>query len=654
MGQEVVDRLHRLMWKAPQRIAIEIAEIWICDDESALEMSQSVVLVEFESVFAVSNLHKGKVRSPTVARNLVNIEEVSKAFDIRPLLTKVSLGISEGERIGIVGRNGAGKSTLMRIITGEEAPDAGRVTKSNSTAIGYLAQIDNADPTATVGDVVLGDREKHEWAGDSRIREIFTGLFGGFDDHLFERTFGNLSGGEKRRVGLAKLLIDDIQLVLLDEPTNHLDVEGVAWLAEHLKRRTDLAVLVVTHDRWFLDEITERTWEVVQGKVEEYEGGYSAFVLAKAERSRQSAATEARRNNLIRKELAWLRRGAPARTTKPKFRVDAANELISAEPAPRDGSELLKFALNRLGKTVLEAKDMQVKAGDKELLSHLTWNIGPGDRIGIVGINGAGKSTLMRVLASELQPAAGKLTTGITVKIAFLTQHLDELDPTWRVLEAVEKVAQYVELGKGKTLSASQLCERLGFDRDGQWTPVGDLSGGERRRLQLTRLLMDAPNVLMLDEPTNDFDIETLTELEDLLDSYGGTLLVVSHDRYFLERVCDRFVGLLGDLQLRDLPRGVDEYLELRHQQSTPTQNSGGKGKSSSAAEERQLKKDLTRVERQIEKGRAEVARLTAEQETFAMDPTKLVEVSEQLAKVSAELVTREEEWLSITMALEG
>ena len=617
-------------------------------------MSEWIVLIEFESVFAVSNLHDGKVRSPTVARNLVNIEEVSKAFDIRPLLTKVSLGISEGERIGIVGRNGAGKSTLMRIITGEESPDEGRVTKSNATNIGYLAQIDKADPAATVGDVVLGDREKHEWAGDARIREIFTGLFGGFDDHLFERTFGNLSGGEKRRVGLAKLLIDDIQLILLDEPTNHLDVEGVAWLANHLKKRSDLAVLVVTHDRWFLDEITDRTWEVVQGAVEEYDGGYSAFVLAKAERSRQAASSEARRNNLIRKELAWLRRGAPARTTKPKFRVDAANELISAEPAPRDGSELLKFALNRLGKTVLETKDMQVKAGDKELLSHLTWNIGPGDRIGIVGINGAGKSTLMRVLASEIPPAAGKLTTGITVKIAFLTQHLDELDPTWRVLEAVEKVAQFVELGKGKTLSASQLCERLGFDRDGQWTPVGDLSGGERRRLQLTRLLMDSPNVLMLDEPTNDFDIETLTELEDLLDSFGGTLIVVSHDRYFLERVCDRFVGLLGDLQLRDLPRGVDEYLELRHSSGQPAQSSNTKVKSSSAAEERQLKKDLTRVERQIEKGKAEVERLTHDLEVHALDSGKLQEITEQLAKVSQELATREEEWLSITLALEG
>ena len=573
---------------------------------------------------------------------------------MRPLLDKVSLGISEGERIGIVGRNGAGKSTLMRIISGEESPDAGRVTKSNSTNIGFLAQIDKADPEATVGDVVLGDRAKHEWAGDARIREIFTGLFGGFDDHLFERTFRNLSGGEKRRVGLAKLLIDDIQLILLDEPTNHLDVEGVAWLADHLKKRSDLAVLVVTHDRWFLDEITERTWEVVHGSVEEYDGGYSAFVLAKAERSRQAAATEARRNNLIRKELAWLRRGAPARTSKPKFRVDAANELISAEPAPRDGSELLKFALNRLGKTVLETKDMQVKAGDKELLSHLTWNIGPGDRIGIVGVNGAGKSTLMRVLASELAPAAGKLTTGITVKIAFLTQHLDELDPTWRVLEAVEKVAQYVELGKGKTLSASQLCERLGFDRDGQWTPVGDLSGGERRRLQLTRLLMDAPNVLMLDEPTNDFDIETLTELEDLLDSFGGTLLVVSHDRYFLERVCDRFVGLLGDLQLRDLPRGVDEYLELRKSSIQNRANSSPKSKSSSAAEERQLKKDLQRVEKQIAKAREVLAQLQKELEDSTSNSERLVELTQKIQDISAELLEKEEEWLTITVALEG
>jgi ATP-binding cassette subfamily F protein uup len=590
-----------------------------------------------------------------VARNVVNIEEVSKAFDIRPLLDRVSLGVSEGERIGIVGRNGSGKSTLMKIIAGIEDPDAGRVTKTNAARIGILSQIDTAQENATVGDVVIGNREKHEWASDPLIREIFTGLFGGFDDHLFERVFASLSGGEKRRVGLAKLLIDDLDLILLDEPTNHLDVEGVAWLADHLNKRKDLALLVVTHDRWFLDVVTDRTWEVVLGKVEEYDGGYSAFVLAKAERSRQANVLDSRRNNLIRKELAWLRRGAPARTTKPKFRVDAANELISAEPAPRDSAELLKFALNRLGNTVFELHHAVIKAGDKELIDNLTWNVGPGDRIGIVGVNGAGKTTLMRTLAGLTQPAAGKLVTGITVKIAFLTQHLDELDPTWRLLEAVEKVATHVEIGKGKTLSASQLCERLGFDRDAQWTPVANLSGGERRRLQLTRLLMDSPNVVLLDEPTNDFDIETLTELEDLLDSYGGTLIVISHDRYFLERVCDRFYGLLGDGTLRDLPRGVDQYLEQRadavNRQSGATVKSSS---SSTAAEERQLKKDLARVEKQIAKGKERVASLLAEQEEESLNHVRLGEIDSELSAAAQELQSREEEWLEITLALES
>jgi len=588
-----------------------------------------------------------------MARNLVNLEGVSKAFDIRPLLTKVSIGVSEGDRIGIVGRNGAGKSTLMKIIAGIESVDEGRVTQGNSVRVGMLSQVDVADKSATVGDIVIGNREKHEWASDPKIREVFTGLFGGFDDHLFERVFLTLSGGEKRRVGLAKLLIDELDLIMLDEPTNHLDVEGVDWLARHLNARKDLAVLVVTHDRWFLDAVTDRTWEVVGGSLEEYDGGYSAFVLAKAERARQSSAMDARRNNLIRKELAWLRRGAPARTTKPKFRVDAANELISAEPAPRDQSELLKFALNRLGRTVLEFQHAKISAGDKELIKELTWNIGPGDRFGIVGINGAGKTTLMRTMASELEVAAGKLVTGITVKIAFLTQHLDELDPTWRVLEAVEKVANHIEIGKGRTLSASQLCERLGFDRDGQWTPVGDLSGGEKRRLQLTRLLMDSPNVLLLDEPTNDFDIETLTELEDLLDSFGGTLIVISHDRYFLERVCDRFVGLLGDGELRDLPRGVDQYLEDR-EKSLTVQSGTSTGKVSNAAQQRTLKKDLTRVERQIEKAREKLAALKAEQESASFDAPRLIEIATEMATIESELATREEEWLEITMALDS
>jgi ATP-binding cassette subfamily F protein uup len=584
-----------------------------------------------------------------VARNLVNIEEVSKAFDIRALLERVSLGVSEGDRIGIVGRNGSGKSTLMKVIAAIESPDQGRVTKANSVRIGLLSQVDKADPNSTVGDVVIGDRAKHEWASDSGIREVFTGLFGGFDDHLFERKFSTLSGGEKRRVGLAKLLIDELDLILLDEPTNHLDVEGVAWLATHLNSRKSLAVLVITHDRWFLDAVTDRTWEVVGGKVEEYDGGYSAFVLAKAERARQASAMDARRNNLIRKELAWLRRGAPARTTKPKFRVDAANVLIAEEPAPRDQGELLKFARNRLGNTVYEAHHLQIRAGEKELIDDLYWNIGPGDRIGIVGINGSGKTTLMRTLAGEIQPFAGKLTTGITVKAAFLTQHLDELNPVWRVLEAVEKVAAHIELGNGKSLSASQLCERLGFDKDSQWTPVGDLSGGEKRRLQLTRLLMDSPNVLLLDEPTNDFDIETLTELEDLLDSYGWTLVVISHDRYFLERVCDRFVGLLGDKSLRDLPRGVDQYLEQREAAlQKPDSVTKPKG-ASSAAEQRQLKKDLVRVERQIQKSKEKITELEEAQEAAAFDPAGLLKISEELENQRAELNTREEEWLEIT-----
>jgi ATP-binding cassette subfamily F protein uup len=588
-----------------------------------------------------------------MARNLVNLEGVSKAFDIRPLLTKVSIGVSEGDRIGIVGRNGAGKSTLMKIIAGIEKADEGRVTQGNSVRVGMLSQVDVADKTATVGDLVIGDRAKHEWASDPKIREVFTGLFGGFDDHLFERVFVTLSGGEKRRVGLAKLLIDELDLIMLDEPTNHLDVEGVDWLAQHLNARRDLAVLVVTHDRWFLDAVTDRTWEVVGGALEEYDGGYSAYVLAKAERARQTSAMDARRNQLIRKELAWLRRGAPAQTVKPKFRVDAANELISSEPAPRDKSELLKFALNRLGRTVLEYQHAKITAGDKELISELTWNIGPGDRFGIVGINGAGKTTLMRTMAAELEVAAGKLVTGITVKIAFLTQHLDELDPTWRVLEAVENVANHIEIGKGRTLSASQLCERLGFDRDGQWTPVGDLSGGEKRRLQLTRLLMDSPNVLLLDEPTNDFDIETLTELEDLLDSFGGTLIVISHDRYFLERVCDRFVGLLGDGQLRDLPRGVDQYLEDRAR-ALKGGSSQGEKKVSSAQTERLLKKDLARVERQIGKAREKLSTLKSQQGEASFDADRLLEIANEIASLESELVQREEEWLEITLQLDS
>jgi ATP-binding cassette subfamily F protein uup len=583
-----------------------------------------------------------------MARNLVNLESVSKAFDIKELLQNVSIGVSQGDRIGIVGRNGAGKSTLMKIIAGTEEPDSGRVTKSGGTSVGILSQIDNAPKGATVRDVVLGDKATHEWARDAGVRAIFTGLFGGYHEELFTRGFASLSGGERRRVGLAKLLIEDFDLILLDEPTNHLDVEGVAWLAEHLKNRKNLAVVVVTHDRWFLDEVTDRTWEVVGGALEEYDGGYSAYVLAKAERARQQAAMDARRNNLLRKELAWLRRGAPARTSKPKFRVDAANELISAEPPPRDNTELLKFSQNRLGNTVFECQHLQIRAGENVLIEDLFWNIGPGQRIGIVGVNGAGKTTLMRTLAGEHFASAGKLVKGVTVKVAMLSQHLAELDPTWRLIEAVERVATRVELGGGRELSASQLCERLGFDRESQWTPVGDLSGGEKRRLQLTRLLMDSPNVLLLDEPTNDFDIEILTELEDLLDSFAGTLLVISHDRYFLERTCDQIVGLLGDGKVTDLPRGIDQYLEQRAIQieaSLPKANI--EKKISSAAEERQNKKDLIRIERQMEKLDSEIKELEKAQEAAAFDAEALLKATEALQVAQAKREALEEEWLS-------
>ncbi len=588
-----------------------------------------------------------------MARNLVNLEGVSKSFDIRPLLDDVSLGISEGDRIGIVGRNGSGKSTLLRVLAGIEPPDKGRVTRTNDIRVGLLSQVDVADPSATVGDVVLGNKEKHEWAREPKIREIFDGLFGGHSDEFFNRKFSALSGGERRRVGLAKLLVSDVDLLLLDEPTNHLDVEGVAWLARYLNQRRELAVAVITHDRWFLDAVTDRTWEVVNGSVEEYDGGYSAYVLSKAERSRQSSVLEGRRNMLIRKELAWLRRGAPARTSKPKFRVDAANELIASEPPPRDGTELLRFARNRLGNTVYELHHARICAGDIEILDDVYWNVGPGDRIGIVGINGAGKTTLLRTLVGDVKVAAGKLVKGVTVKPAFLTQHLSELNPKWRVIEAVEDVANRVELGNGKELSASQLCERLGFDRESQWTPVGDLSGGEKRRLQLTRLLMDSPNVLLLDEPTNDFDIETLTELEDLLDSYSGTILVISHDRYFLERVCDRFVGLLGDGHLRDLPRGVDQYLEQREAMiAKSNETETPKKLISSAASERQLKKDLVRVERQLEKISERIATLLQAQEAAAFDPDRLEEIDNELESVRSDQRKLEDEWLGTTLAL--
>ena len=585
--------------------------------------------------------------------NLLNLEAVSKSFDIRALLDEVSLGVNAGDRIGIVGRNGGGKSTLIKVMAGIEAPDSGRVSRGGSVNIGLLGQSDETNEDSLVRDVVLGDLATHEWAGNSKVREVLTGLFGGISEELLDRKISYLSGGERRRVNLAKLLIADFDLVLLDEPTNHLDVEGVSWLAQYIKRNTKLAVVVITHDRWFLDEVSDQIWEVVDGNVLAYDGGYSAYVLSKAERARQITVEDGKRNMLIRKELAWLRRGAPARTAKPKFRIDAANTLIANEPPPRNETELLNFAANRLGNTVFEIHQATIKAGEKMILEDLYWNIGPGDRIGIVGVNGAGKTTLFRALLGQINATAGKITTGITVKSAFLSQHLEELDTNWRVLEAVEKVANQVQLGNGKELSASQLCEKLGFNADSQWTPVGDLSGGERRRLQLTRLLMDSPNVLLLDEPTNDFDVETLTALEDLLDSFGGTLLVISHDRYFLERVCDRFVGLLGDSKLRDLPGGIDEYLKLRTNSLEASSSVTPKVKTSNIVEIKELKREIAKYDRQLEKLSEQIKELEVIQGEIAFDHEKLNANMEELAQLNLRKLEIEETWLKAHSELE-
>ncbi|WP_406290977.1 ABC-F family ATP-binding cassette domain-containing protein [Embleya sp. NBC_00896] len=539
--------------------------------------------------------------------NLVNLESVGKAYVMRTLLDEVSLGVAEGDRIGVVGRNGDGKTTLIRVMAQREPVDSGRVTHVGGLSLGILSQQDDLDPTATVRQEIVGDRPEHEWAGDARIRDVLTGLFGGLAMPGFESgidsVIGPLSGGERRRIALAKLLIGEHDLIILDEPTNHLDVEGIAWLAGHLKARRS-ALVVVTHDRWFLDEVCTRTWDVQGGKVHDYEGGYSAYVLARAERSRIASTEETKRQNLVRKELAWLRRGAPARTSKPKFRIEAANELIADEPPPRDTLALRGFANARLGKTVFELLDVRIEAGPKTLLEHLTWNLGPGDRIGLVGVNGAGKTSLLRALKDaayeEKQPAAGKVVVGRTVKLAYLSQEVTELPPALRVLEAVSQIRERVEIGKGKELTAGQLCEQFGFTGEKQWTPVSDLSGGERRRLQLLRLLMDEPNVLFMDEPTNDLDIETLTQLEDLLDGWPGSLVIVSHDRYFIERTTDTVLALLGDRTLRMLPGGIEEYLKRRRAAveadvpAAPTRRGGG--------DTRAAKKELQRVERQLSK----------------------------------------------------
>nr|WP_202420520.1 ABC-F family ATP-binding cassette domain-containing protein [Actinomadura rayongensis] len=573
---------------------------------------------------------------------MINVENAGKAFGPKPLLDGVSLGLDEGDRIGVVGRNGGGKSTLVRILARVDEPDSGRVTHARGLRLGVLTQRDEFPAGATVRSVVIGERAEHEWAGDTRARDVLAGLLPGVD---LDASLAGMSGGERRRAALARLLVSDVDLLVLDEPTNHLDIEAVDWLARHLKARR-VALLVVTHDRWFLDEVTDRTWEVVDGRVERYEGGYSAFVLAKAERARIAAATETKRQNLLRKELAWLRRGPQARSSKPKFRVDAAQALIADEPPARDEVELTKFATARLGKTVLDLEDVTARVGDRDLFAHVTWRLGPGERVGLVGVNGSGKSTLLRLLDGTLAPSAGRIVRGKTVQLAHLSQNLEELDPARRVLESVEEIRRRITVGK-REWTASQLLERLGFPGDRQWTPVGDLSGGERRRLQVLRLLMGEPNVLLLDEPTNDLDIETLTELEDLLDGWPGTLVVVSHDRYFLERVTDHVVALLGDGGVAMLPGGVDEYLRRRAEGQTPATQQKPQAKPASG-QDWKARKELDRLERRLDKLTRQQAELHEQLAAHATDYARLQELDAQLKALQAEAAEVEEEWLML------
>jgi ABC transport system ATP-binding/permease protein len=588
--------------------------------------------------------------------NLVNLERVSKAYGVRPLLDDVSLGISAGQRVGIVGRNGAGKTTLLEVMTGLEEPDSGRVSRTRGLTVGYLHQGDALSDTHSVREAVLAGRSDHEWAADPRTRAVVEELLAGI---TLDRAVLGLSGGERRRCSLAALLLGDHDLVVLDEPTNHLDVEAVTWLAGHLVERPS-ALIVVTHDRWFLDAVCEATWEIHDGVVDSYDGGYAAYVLARAERQRQVEATETRRRNLVRKELAWLRRGPPARTSKPKFRIDAANALIEDVPPPRDRLELQRFATQRLGKDVIDVEDVDLARGERILLSHATWRLGPGDRVGIVGINGAGKSSVLALLTGELAPSAGRVRHGRTVALQHLSQHVEDLDPAGRVLETVESIRRVTRTADGD-ITATAMLERFGFTGDRLTARLGDLSGGERRRFQLLRLLLTEPNVLLLDEPTNDLDIETLNVLEDFLDGWPGTLVVVSHDRYFLERVCDSTWALLGDGQISMLPRGVDEYLEkmvTRRQLPLDDRRAGASSPDMTAeptpvtravagsAEERAARKTLARIDKQLERLAQREKTLDAEIAAAAHDHVRLTELSAEYAVVRAEREQLEQEWL--------
>ncbi|GAA1678125.1 ABC-F family ATP-binding cassette domain-containing protein [Microbacterium lacus] len=593
--------------------------------------------------------------------HLLGAEALQLEFPTRIIFDSVSLGVDEGDRIGVVGRNGDGKSSLLAMLAGRLEPDGGRVTVRRGVSVGVLDQGDTLDDGDTVARAVVGDLPEHEWAGDPRVRDVTAGLLSGFD---WNAPISDLSGGQRRRVALAKLLIGDHDVLMLDEPTNHLDVEAIAWLAEHLKRRwapNSGALLVVTHDRWFLDEVCTRTWEVHDRIVEPFEGGYAAYILQRVERDRMAAASEAKRQNLARKELAWLRRGAPARTSKPQFRIDAANALIADVPEIRDPVALRSLAVSRLGKDVVDLLDVSV-AYERPILTDVEWRIAPGERTGILGVNGAGKSTLLGLVAGSVQPTSGRVKRGKTVKVATLTQRLDELeahldDPVRVVLERLRTTYTFGTGSKAQDLTPGQLLERMGFSSAQLSTPVKDLSGGQKRRLQLLLVLLDQPNVLILDEPTNDLDTDMLAAIEDLLDSWPGTLLVVSHDRYFIERVTDQQYAILGG-RLRHLPGGVDEYLRLRHRQEEQADAAAAASASASApastgltgAELRAAQKEVGAIERRLAKLATLIdAAHVKIAEHDQNDYTGVAAQTATLRELETEVSELEERWLELS-----
>ena len=590
--------------------------------------------------------------------HLLGGDEITHEFPTKEVFNSVTVGLNEGDRIGIVGRNGDGKSTLMKILTKQLVPDVGRITWRGNLQVGVLTQVDEIDPNLSVAMAVVGDRPQFEWASDPKIRDVLKGLVADLD---WEQNVGSLSGGQRRRVALAALLAGEYDVIALDEPTNHLDVDGVAWLANHLNTRwgkNSGGLMVVTHDRWFLDAVCNFTWEVFGGKVEAFEGGYAAYIQQRAERDRQAAAIESRRQNLLRKELAWLGRGAPARTAKPKFRIDAALQMIGNEPPPRNPIELSQLASARLGKDVVDIESMSYQTPDgKPIFDDVTLRMGPGDRIGFVGANGAGKTTLVKLITGVLAPTEGKVKTGKTVRFATLSQDVHELDKHGdeRIFSMIANEKRTFTVGK-KELGTGQLLEQLGFDSPQLQTPIRDLSGGQRRRFQLLRLLFTEPNVLILDEPTNDLDTDMLAAIEDLLDSWPGNLIVISHDRYLLERVTDDQYAIVGDGKIRHLTGGVDQYLKLRAQQDAPMAQIKTEVSSSlSGAERRNLEKDLARIERMLDKRNQDKAALETELASFDQSNYEgLISLGEKLAGLSSEIEQLELDWLDAQHRLQG